>query len=150
MRVIALDIGERRVGVAVSDPQGAVATPVAVFDASLLASAEHVRELVSEWDAGLIVVGLPLTMRGLEGPQAERTREAAERIAAFVDVPVTFYDERLSSAEAKRAMREAGVSEKKARGSVDKVAAALFLQSFLDSGGAVAFEEARDADAAEK
>lgn len=147
MRVIALDIGERRVGVAVSDPHGSVATPVAVLEASALASADRVRELVTEWDAALVVVGLPLTMAGEEGAQARRAREAAERIAAFLDVPVTFYDERLSSAAAKRAMRDAGVSEKRARGSVDKVAAAIFLQSFLDSGGTAAYETAGGADA---
>jgi putative Holliday junction resolvase len=70
---------------------------------------------------------------GTEGPQAARVRAAGERLAGFVHLPVEYYDERLSSAEAKRAMSSAGVSDRDKRGSIDMVAAALFLQSYLDA-----------------
>ena len=134
MRVLALDIGERRVGVAISDPAAKVASPLVVLDAAAVVSGGALASLLEEWEVGLIVVGLPLTMRGEEGKQARRVREVADGLAERVDVPIMLYDERLSSAEAERAMRAAGVTEKKSRGSLDKVAAAIFLQSFLDSG----------------
>ncbi len=132
MRVLALDIGERRVGVAMSDPAATVASPLAVLDADQVATTDVIPALVEEHDVGLIVVGLPLTMRGEEGPQAVRVREIAEELAARVAVPLVFHDERLSSAEARRAMRSGGMTSKRARGTIDKVAAAIFLQSYLD------------------
>lgn len=141
MRVLALDIGERRVGVAISDPSARVASPLVVLDADAVMSGPALSTFIDEWDPGLIVIGLPLTMRGEEGTQAKRVREIADAIAERVSVPITFYDERLSSAEAGRAMRTAGVSAKKARGTLDKVAAAIFLQSFLDSGAIETFME---------
>lgn len=130
MRVLGVDIGEKRVGIAVSDPERRIATPVAVVDAT---DSGAVRSVVEEWDASLIVVGLPLSMDGSEGAQARRVRDIAEAIERDLRVPVRFFDERLTSAQAKRAMREAGTDEKRARGKVDMVAAALMLQAYLDS-----------------
>ncbi len=134
MRVLALDIGERRVGVAMSDPAATVASPLAVLDADQVATTDVVAALVEEHDVELVVIGLPLTMRGEEGSQAARVREVADVLGPRLRVPVVFYDERLSSAEARRAMQSAGMTSKRARGTIDKVAAAIFLQSFLDSG----------------
>ena len=105
MRVMALDIGEVRVGVAVSDPGERVASPVC---------------------------GLPRTLAGEEGPQAARIRKVAAAISAACGIPHVFADERLSSAEAKRSLREKGLSEREMRGKVDMIAASLFLQSWLD------------------
>lgn len=139
MRVLALDIGERRVGVAISDPAGCIATPLVVLDASAHLD-RRLGELVDEYGVGLLVVGLPLTLAAEEGPQAHRVREVGERIAAHVALPVVFHDERLSSAEANRVMK-ANTTSRTRRGSVDKIAAAIFLQSFLDSGGARVTEE---------
>ena len=134
MRVLALDIGEKRIGVAVSDSSGTVATPVSVVAArSALGDGREVLRLVQEYDVELVVVGLPLSMDGSEGPQAERVRAAGERLARFVPVPFVYYDERLSSTQASRAMSETGVSDRDKRGSIDMVAAALFLQSYLDA-----------------
>ena len=134
MRVLALDIGEVRVGIAVSDPAARVASPVSVLPAAeVLAHASSFRRVLEDWEPDLLVCGLPRTLAGEEGPQAERIRAQAERIAASCGLPLEFADERLSSAEAKRILKEQGLSERAMRGKVDSVAAGLFLQSWLDA-----------------
>lgn len=133
MRSLGLDIGERRVGVAISDASGRIASPLAVVDAG---DATSIARLVSEYEADEVVVGLPLSLDGTEGPQARAVREVADALARRLPVPVRFFDERLSTAEAARAMAAAGVGSRKARGKVDMVAAAVFLQTYLDSGQA--------------
>ena len=134
MRVLALDIGEVRVGIAVSDPTGRVASPVTVLPAQeVLAHAVAFRRVLEDWEPELLVCGLPRTLAGEEGPQAERIRAQAEKIARSCGLPLEFEDERLSSAEAKRILKEQGLSERAMRGKVDSVAAGLFLQSWLDA-----------------
>lgn len=134
MRVLALDIGERRVGVAVSDPAGRVAVPRDVIDASgLRGDFREVAALVTETAAELVLVGLPLSLDGTEGPQAQRVREVADRMARFLPVPVRYADERFSSAQARRAAEMAGVDSRGQRGSLDSAAASVFLQSWLDA-----------------
>ena len=137
MRALGLDIGEARIGVAVSDPHGQVASPVTVFDARALArDPRPLARLAEGYEAEIVVVGLPLTLDGEEGPQAVEVRSVAERLADALGLPFEFHDERLSSAEARRVMRESGVSERRQRGTVDKVAAALVLQGWLDARAA--------------
>lgn len=133
MRVLGLDIGSVRVGVAVSDPTGAVASPLAVLDARALRSdpAPLVR-IAADYGVESLVVGMPLTLSGDEGPQAVETRAAAARFSEAIGVELHYQDERNSSIEAKRTMRAAGLSEKEQRGAVDKVAAAIMLQAWLD------------------
>ena len=134
MRILGLDIGEKRIGVAVSDPSATVATPLAVLDArQALGDGRELSRLVSDYGIGLLVAGLPLSLDGTEGPQAVRVRSAAQRLAGIVSLPLEFADERLSSAEARRTMSDAGVSDREKRGSIDMVAAAIFLQSYLDA-----------------
>jgi putative Holliday junction resolvase len=134
VRILGLDIGEKRIGVAVSDPSGTVATPLAVIDArKAMGDGRELLRLVADYGAELLVAGLPLSLDGSEGPQAARVRAAAERLAKLASLPVEFADERLSSTAARRAMTEAGVSDRDKRGSIDMVAAAIFLQSYLDS-----------------
>ena len=116
-----------------SDAGGSIASPLTVLDAEAVSKVTPVLDLIAEYAIALIVVGLPLTMAGDEGPQSARVREVAGELARRVPIPLVYYDERLSSAQASRAMRSAGTSSKRARGQVDKVAAALFLQSYLDS-----------------
>ena len=134
MRVLGLDIGEKRIGVAVSDPSGTVATPLTVLDApSVLGDGVALVRIVEDYEAELLVAGLPVSLAGEEGPQAARVRRAAERLAGLVGLPLAFADERLTSVEASRRMREAGADERRQRGSKDMVAAAILLQAYLDS-----------------
>lgn len=134
MRHLGFDIGERRIGVAVSDPSGRVATPVTVLDAKALAAdMKPLRRLIDDYEPELFVVGLPLTMAGEAGPQAQSVRATVQRLLEPFGIPVAYHDERLSSAEAERAMAAAGSDSRARRGSVDMVAAALLLQGYLDA-----------------
>lgn len=134
MRVLALDIGEVRVGVAVSDPSARIASPVCVLPAAeVLAYAVTFRRVLEDWEPELLVCGRPKTMAGEDGPQAERIMAQARKIADACGLPLEFADERLSSSEAKRILREQGLNERSMRGKVDMVAASLFLQSWLDA-----------------
>ena len=134
MRILALDIGEKRVGVAVSDPSEHVASPVAVLPADeVRANAKPFQRVIEDWEPELLLCGLPMTLSGEEGPQAERVRAFAAEVAAATGLPLEFTDERLSSAEAKRSLREKGLSEKAMRGKVDMIAASIFLQAWLDA-----------------
>lgn len=136
MRVIAFDIGEKRIGIAVSDPSGKVATPVKVLDtATVLSDASVLRRLVADYEPGAFLVGLPLSLDGSEGPQAQAVRLLAARLLPAFDLPVHFADERFSSAEAKRVMSESGISERDQRGRLDAAAASIFLQAWLDGRG---------------
>lgn len=134
MRVLALDIGQVRTGIAVCDPSERVASPVCVLPtAEVVACAASFRRVLEDWEPELLLCGLPLTLSGEEGPQAQRIREAAAAIGAAAQLPWEFSDERLTSSEAKRVLREKGYTEKSMRGKVDMVAASLFLQAWLDS-----------------
>jgi putative Holliday junction resolvase len=137
VRVLGLDIGEKRIGVAISDPAERVATPLDVVDTQeSLRDGGRIARIVAEYEVEEVVVGLPLSLDGEEGPQARRVRGLATRLARFLPVTVQFADERFSSVEAKRRMRESGVDERHQRGSVDMVAASLFLQGYLDARSA--------------
>jgi len=138
MRVLGLDIGEKRIGVAVSDPSCTIASPLRVLDAApVLGDGAPIVRLVDEYEVELVVIGLPCSLDGSEGPQAARVRAAGTRLASFLSVPVVYHDERLSSAEASRVMGAAGLSDREKRGSLDMVAAAVFLQSYLDANRGV-------------
>ncbi len=134
MRYLALDIGERRIGVAASDASGAVAFPVCVLPADeVLSGARTFRRVLEDHEPDVLVCGRPRTMAGDDGPQAERVMAQARDIARACGLPLEFADERLSSAEAKRILRAQGMDERSMRGKVDMVAASLFLQAFLDA-----------------
>lgn len=136
MRVLALDIGEVRIGVAASDASGRVASPVKVLPAAeVLSCAKTFRRILEDYEPEVLVCGRPQTMSGEDGPQAERVMAQARSIAKACDLPLEFADERLSSSEAKRILREQGLNEKQMRGKVDMIAASLFLQAWLDSRG---------------
>lgn len=134
MIALALDIGGARTGIAVSDRTGRIASPVKVLPAAEVESvARTFRMVLEDYEPDVIVCGLPQTMAGEEGPQAARIREVAGWISQATGLPVEFIDERLSSTEAKRILRQQGLSEKQMRGKVDMVSASLFLQAWLDS-----------------
>lgn len=133
MVALALDIGQTRIGVAVSDRTGRVAMPVKVLPAAeVTGMARSFRLLLEDHEPDILVCGLPKTMAGEEGPQAERVRAVGEQVARLAGLPLAFADERLSSREAKRILREEGLSERQMRGKIDMLAASLFLQAWLD------------------
>ena len=134
MRILALDIGDARIGLAISDPAERIATPLCVLPAAdVLADGREFRRVVDDWEVESLVAGLPRTLSGEEGPQAAAIRQKARRIADARGLPLEFADERLSSREAKRILREEGLDERAMRGKVDMIAASLFLQAWLDS-----------------
>lgn len=134
MIALALDIGEARVGIAVSDATGTLAMPVKVLPAQeVLGNARSFRYIIEDYEPEVLVCGRPETLAGEDGPQALRVIEAAKKIARATGLPLEFIDERLSSREAKRILREQGLSEREMRGKVDSVAASLFLQTWLDA-----------------
>ena len=134
MRILALDIGDSRVGIAVSDAAGKLAFPVKVLPtAEVQGMASSFRRVLEDHEPELLLAGLPLSLTGEENQQTQHVREQAQAIARACGLPLEFQDERLSSAEAKRKLREDGLSEREMRGKVDMIAASLFLQSYLDA-----------------
>ena len=134
MRVLALDLGSKRVGVALSDLTGTVASPLTVIQRSKSKRHDHeqIAKLVRDEEVDLVVVGLPISLSGQEGPAAKAARAEAAALATLIDVPIETYDERLSTVTAQRALTEAGVRGRSGRQVIDKVAAAVFLQAYLD------------------
>lgn len=133
MRVLGLDFGSVRIGVAVSDPTGTIAQPLEVIPHRGFRSVvARIRSLIAAHQVDKIVVGLPRRLDGQEQKEAVAVRVFAARLQAAVSVPVEFADERLSTAEAERAMIEADASRAQRRSARDAVAAALILQTYLD------------------
>jgi len=133
MRVLALDLGEKRTGIAVSDPSGTVAHPLDVLPTKdVLNKAASFRRMLEDYEIELLLVGLPVSLDGSEHEQATRVRHQAAQIEELYELPLEFTDERLSSKEAKQLLRQLGYSEKDMRGKTDKIAASLVLQAWLD------------------
>lgn len=134
MRIMALDIGKVRCGIAISDPRERVASPLCVLPTKeVISNAPSFRRICQDWEPEMILSGLPLTMKGEMGPQAKHIKQVAQDVARQLNLPLEFSDERLSSSEAKRILREKGYSEREMRGKLDMIAASVFLQSWLDS-----------------
>ena len=134
MRIVGIDFGDSRTGIAVSDMLGITAQPVTVIsekDRNILI--EKIKNTIKEYAPEKIVMGLPKNMNGTVGERAEKTREFGKRLEEALGITVIFQDERLSSSAAHRALSEGGVSGKKRKGKVDKIAAVFILQSYLDS-----------------
>lgn len=138
VRVLALDLGSKRIGVAVSDRSGTIATPLLVLQRSGRQRTDHerIKALVDEEEAERVVVGLPLSMNGSIGKAAAAAITEAEILATVVGVPVETIDERLTTVTAERILMELGKRGRARRQIVDKVAAAVILQSWLDGRGA--------------
>ena len=132
MRALALDIGEVRVGIAVGSTQTGLAFPVCVLNTQDVCTMSGAfRRVLDDNEPDVLVCGLPLTLHGEEGAQVKRIRALALQISQAARVPLEFCDERYSSREAKRILREQGLDEKHMRGKIDMVAASLFLQTWL-------------------
>jgi len=132
---LALDLGSKRIGVAVSDAGGVLATPRTTVERSRDRARDHRRiaELVADEEAGTVVVGLPLSLDGKTGPAAEAVLAEVAELAAVLAVPVVTHDERLTTVTAHDQLRAAGMDGRRRRSVVDQQAAAVLLQSWLDA-----------------
>lgn len=135
MKVLAIDYGKKRIGIALSDVGGRIAFPLETVAAaaSLANSVESVARLIERERAALVIVGLPLAMDGTPGPAARLCLRFAEALAGRVTVPVRTWDERFSTRQAERSLLEADVRRERRKEVVDQVAATLILQTFLDA-----------------
>jgi putative Holliday junction resolvase len=133
-RHLGLDVGDRRIGVALSDETGLLASPLPTLQrVGPRKDLKAIALLVREHGAGEVVVGLPYNLDGSIGPQAEKVQAFAEGLKPLVRVPVRFWDERLTSVEAERILSERNVPWQRRKGLVDQVAAVLILQDYLDA-----------------
>ena len=134
MRAIGIDLGEKRIGVAISDSSGNLATPYEVVLRTGDRAQEHrqIRAIVEEVEAEIVVVGLPLSLDGSEGKAAKAAREEAKAIGQIVSLPLEMHDERFTTVEAERLLKEQGLKAPERRKVVDKVAAAILLQAWME------------------
>jgi len=135
VRVLGIDLGSKRIGIATSDRSGTIATPYTVLlrCGSMGGDHRNIAKMVVEEEAEAVIVGLPLNMDGSEGKAAQAARVEAARMATVVGVPVHVHDERLTTVEADRVLMEQKMKAQARRRVVDKVAAAVMLQSWLDT-----------------
>ena len=135
MRILAIDYGSQRIGLALSDPTGTLARPLpfvpAKGDAKL---AREIAEIVKKEQAELILLGLPRHMNGELGEAAEKVKAFASQLEKATPIKIKFIDERLSTVQASRQLQEAGKDSRKQRGQIDSAAAAVLLQGYLDMG----------------
>jgi len=134
-RILALDLGQARIGVAVSDLLGWTAQPLEVIQTRRPPVAiARIKKLVEEYEAGTVLLGMPYNMDGTEGPQAQWVRQFGTRLARAVKrVEIVYWDERLTTVESDQLLMEWGMNNKKRKARRDKIAAALILKSFLES-----------------
>ena len=133
MRSLGLDVGDKRIGVALSDPEGILASPFTIIERrDDIADVEAIINIISQQQVQQIVIGLPRSMDGSLGEQAEKVNSFAQKLSSHTEVPVEFRDERLTTVSAKRLMQAVNTKKgiKKARD--DAIAAALILQAYLD------------------
>jgi putative Holliday junction resolvase len=136
MRILALDHGTKRIGVAVSDELKMIAQPLEYILAEPSADfLARLKELIHEKEVELILVGMPRNMDGTYGPAAQKVQEFVAVLKGALSVPIKFWDERLTSAQANRLLIQGNVRRDKRKEKVDKMAAAILLQSYLDSLG---------------
>ena len=133
-RILGIDFGERRIGLALSDPSGIIAQPYMTFDTRKDGDfLKKLEELIEEKNVKEIVLGMPRNMDGSLGEKSEAVLEFSRRLSEKLRIPITFRDERLSSVESLRVLREAGARLLKHKKAVDSISAALILQGYLDS-----------------
>ena len=133
VRILGLDVGSVRIGVALSDRLGMTAQPLEVIERKKVKAVPRIAELVAEHEVTRIVVGRPLQLDGREGQAVAAVDAFVASLKPHVTVPIETWDERLSTAQAERDMIAAGARRDRRKGAIDKVAAALILQSYLDA-----------------
>lgn len=133
MRILGLDIGDKRIGVALSDDLGITAQALEVIERQEEKEMEHLRSLVERYGVSRVVVGLPKNMDGSLGPQGQKVLAYAEELERRLPVAVVLWDERLTTVEAEKHLIRGDTSRRRRRKVIDKIAAALILQSYLDA-----------------
>jgi putative pre-16S rRNA nuclease len=131
-RVLGLDLGQARIGVAISDPDRRVAVPLGTVHTGAPADVKAIARMVADYEVREIVVGHPVHLSGLRGEAADQAEQFAEALRGFLGLPVVLQDERLSTVEAERGLVRTGVSGRGRREVVDQAAATVILQSYLD------------------
>jgi putative Holliday junction resolvase len=132
--VLALDLGKRRIGLAISDELGLTAQGLETLErTNIREDLGKLSQLIAEKNVSLLLMGQPLHMSGHEGRQSEYTRDFAGRLQRATGVPLQFWDERLTTVEAQRVLRESGIGIQKRAQAVDRLAAVILLESYLDS-----------------
>ncbi len=134
MRWLGLDLGERRIGLAISDPLELTAQPFTVWHrkGSLKQDLNYLQQVIQDYEIDGVVLGLPKHMNGTEGIMADKARNFGLALNKLSGIPIEYWDERLSTASAQRLLIEADLSRKQRKGKVDQVAATIILQNFLD------------------
>ncbi|HVP35707.1 MAG TPA: Holliday junction resolvase RuvX [Terriglobales bacterium] len=133
-RILGIDFGERRIGLALSDPLGKIASPFLTFDTRADGDFfQRIEQLIEKEGVNQIVLGMPRNMDGSIGQKGKDVLDFSKKLSLRIKIPITFWDERLSSVESKRVLREAGARLHKHKQKIDMLSAALILQGFLDS-----------------
>ena len=131
-KILAMDVGKKRIGLALSDILRVTAQGLPTFERGRIRDdLAHLRDLIVEREIALLLIGKPLHMSGDESRQSECTREFAGRLSQFAKIPLVYWDERLTSAEAERMLKQAGASLAQRKKAVDRLAAVLLLESYL-------------------
>ena len=134
LRVLGLDVGDKRIGVAVSDPTGLLTTPIpAINRRNIEKDLQSILSLTGEYQVAAIVVGIPISLNGKSSQQTKVVREFCRSLEVVSSVPIYLEDERFSTKEAERLLKEAGHSPSREKGLVDSASAAVILQAYLDS-----------------
>lgn len=134
MRIIGLDVGDRTIGIAISDPLGLTAQGITTIRRkSLEKDISAILDICKEYSVESFVIGLPKNMNGTVGPQGEKVLEFCEELKKNISIPITMWDERLTTVAAEKAMLQADMSRSKRKKIVDKIAATYILQGYLDS-----------------
>jgi putative holliday junction resolvase len=134
MRLLGIDYGDKHIGLAVSDPMLLTAQALESYHTQNKSKdMEFFRNLISKYKITKIVIGLPLRMDGSEGSRVKKTKKFASRLKNHFDIPIVYWDERLTTKQASRIMRDKGISNKKKKKLVDQISAVLILSSYMDS-----------------
>jgi putative holliday junction resolvase len=134
LRFLGVDLGSKTIGLAISDPNLKIASPITTLKRSKLSiDARLIAEIAKERGIGGLIVGLPINMDGTEGPRAQATRDWSLNLAEWIELPVAFWDERMSTMAVERMMLEADMTRKRRAQKIDQAAAAYILQAALDA-----------------
>ncbi|MBC8214560.1 MAG: Holliday junction resolvase RuvX [Candidatus Marinimicrobia bacterium] len=134
MRILGIDFGDRRIGLAISDPMGIIASPYSTIDRKIVPDIfSEIDKIILKHNISKIVVGLPLTMKGTDSEQTKKVREFVEELKTKINLPIKVIDERLSSLSAQKVLVEQGIKTGHNKGEIDKTAAAILLQEYLET-----------------